>query len=157
MYLSTVSLILALSATGALAGLHNDALCVTGRTRSPVGGTPFSPSYTWAKDYEIHKEATECACRLYKARNTGNKQWDRCPDCFYSPALALMRNHNVDPLPFREPRFIMFVNCLGLVVVQPSLVYQSGHVPGHEIGLRHYCPDHLRTLSLRDVSEDEDA
>ncbi|TQN67736.1 hypothetical protein CSHISOI_07712 [Colletotrichum shisoi] len=121
--------------------------------RSPAGGTPFSPSYTWAKDYEIHKEATECACKLYNVRNTGNKQWDSCPDCFYSPiqltchsdgwhiggdeALALVRNHNINRLPFREPSFTMSGNCLGLVVVQPSLVYQSGHVPGHEIGLRH--------------------
>ncbi|KZL84237.1 hypothetical protein CI238_09924 [Colletotrichum incanum] len=84
MHLSTISLVLALTVTGAVAGLHNDALCVTGRTRSPIGGTGFSVSYSWAKDYEIHKEAAECACKLYKARNTGNKQWDKCPDCFYS-------------------------------------------------------------------------
>ncbi|KAF6803342.1 hypothetical protein CMUS01_15117, partial [Colletotrichum musicola] len=25
--------------------------------------------------------ATQKACDRYKARNTGNQQWDKCPDC----------------------------------------------------------------------------
>ncbi|KAH6679989.1 hypothetical protein F5X68DRAFT_234505 [Plectosphaerella plurivora] len=25
--------------------------------------------------------ATQAACDRYKARNTGNQQWDKCPDC----------------------------------------------------------------------------
>lgn len=25
--------------------------------------------------------ATRAACARYKARNTGNQQWDKCPDC----------------------------------------------------------------------------
>ncbi|CCF31957.1 hypothetical protein CH063_04436, partial [Colletotrichum higginsianum] len=49
----------------AIADLHTHALCVA------RGGDDF--------------EATECACELYKTRNTGNKPWDSCPDCFYNP------------------------------------------------------------------------
>lgn len=26
-------------------------------------------------------DATKKACEAYKNRNTGNKQWDKCPDC----------------------------------------------------------------------------
>ncbi|OQE19595.1 hypothetical protein PENSTE_c015G08306 [Penicillium steckii] len=65
----------------AFAKLHNVAVCVTGRKYSEVGGTPFSPSYTWSKDYEILPDETKCACDLYKQRNTGSNQWDQCPDC----------------------------------------------------------------------------
>lgn len=28
-----------------------------------------------------NKAATEKACNAYKNRNTGNNQWDHCPDC----------------------------------------------------------------------------
>jgi len=59
------------------------AVCVTGRKYSQIGGTPFSPSYTWSKDYEILPDETKCACDLYKQRNTGNNQWDQCPDCTF--------------------------------------------------------------------------
>ncbi|WQF80920.1 hypothetical protein CDEST_05934 [Colletotrichum destructivum] len=63
MHLSIV--ILALSAARAIADLHTHALCVA------RGGDDF--------------EATECACGLYRLRNTGIKPWDSCPDCFYNP------------------------------------------------------------------------
>lgn len=74
-----------------LADLHNVAVCVTGRKYSEIGGTPFSPSYTWSKDYEILPSETKCACDLYRQRNTGDKQWDKCPDCTfvsYTPRLS---------------------------------------------------------------------
>lgn len=72
-----------------VAKLHNVAVCVTNRKYSEIGGTPFSPSYTWSKDYEILPDATKCACDLYKQRNTGSNQWDQCPDCTFVRFLYL--------------------------------------------------------------------
>ncbi|PSN69496.1 hypothetical protein BS50DRAFT_490796 [Corynespora cassiicola Philippines] len=66
-----------------MADLHNAGVCVSGRKYSMIGGTPWSVSYTYAKDFEILPEATKCACDLYRQRNTGNKQWDQCPDCTF--------------------------------------------------------------------------
>ncbi|THX22908.1 hypothetical protein D6D12_08804 [Aureobasidium pullulans] len=65
------------------AKLHNSAVCVTGRTEAPIGGTGWSVSYNWQKNYEIDLKATECACDYYKQRNTGDNQWDKCEDCTY--------------------------------------------------------------------------
>jgi hypothetical protein len=56
---------------------------VANRHTAPVGGTGFSVSYTWSKDYEILTDATNCACTYYKNRNTGDNQWDKCPDCTF--------------------------------------------------------------------------
>ncbi|GKT73607.1 hypothetical protein ColTof4_06030 [Colletotrichum tofieldiae] len=67
------------------------AVCVTDRTSQPVGGTPFSVSYTWSENYEILPDATKCACGYYRNRNTGNEQWDQCPDCQF------VRFRNYDP------------------------------------------------------------
>ncbi|KAF6829614.1 hypothetical protein CMUS01_08102 [Colletotrichum musicola] len=74
---------LAALAAGATAALHKTAVCVGGRTSSPIGGTPYSPSYNWVKNYEILPDATKCACEMYKNRNTGDNQWDKCPDCTF--------------------------------------------------------------------------
>ncbi|KAG5745833.1 hypothetical protein H9Q69_012282 [Fusarium xylarioides] len=78
-FLSVTSL-LAL-ANLASAKLHSQAVCVTNRHYDPIGGTPWSPSYNWKVNYEILPDATNCACAYYRNRNTGNKQWDKCPDC----------------------------------------------------------------------------
>ncbi|PVH92822.1 hypothetical protein DM02DRAFT_575219 [Periconia macrospinosa] len=67
----------------ALADLHQYAVCVTGRTYSESGGTPFSPSQTWAKQYEILPGATKCACDYYRNRHKGNEHWNSCPDCYF--------------------------------------------------------------------------
>ncbi|KAI1852798.1 hypothetical protein JX265_003282 [Neoarthrinium moseri] len=75
--------IVILAAPVALADLHKVAVCVTNRISSPNGGTPYSVSYDWAKNYEILPDATKCACDLYRQRNTGSKQWDTCPDCMF--------------------------------------------------------------------------
>ncbi|KPM36376.1 hypothetical protein AK830_g10198 [Neonectria ditissima] len=83
MHLTATFSLFLLAAGGALAGLHNAAACVTNRKTSPVGGTGWSVSYTWAKSYEILPDATKCACNYYRNRNTGNKQWDKCPDCTF--------------------------------------------------------------------------
>ncbi|APA11648.1 hypothetical protein SS1G_05103 [Sclerotinia sclerotiorum 1980 UF-70] len=32
--------------------------------------------------YVYNSKATQDACTAYKNRNTGNKQWDKCPDCY---------------------------------------------------------------------------
>lgn len=69
--------------SSALADTHSVAVCVSNRKYSEIGGTPFSVSYTWAKEYEILTDATECACDYYRNRNTGDKQWDQCPDCTF--------------------------------------------------------------------------
>ncbi|KAK1672752.1 hypothetical protein BDP55DRAFT_695965 [Colletotrichum godetiae] len=83
MQLSSVLLSVGLMAAGANAKLHNAGVCVTNRQEMPVGGTGWSVSYTWSKKYEILPDATKCACNYYKNRNTGNKQWDKCPDCTF--------------------------------------------------------------------------
>ncbi|KAH0431440.1 hypothetical protein CcaCcLH18_07056 [Colletotrichum camelliae] len=74
-------LAVALLAASAFAKLHKTAVCVKDRTNNPIGGTPYSPSYNWVKNYEILPGETKCACDMYKARNTGSNQWDTCPDC----------------------------------------------------------------------------
>ncbi|KAL8353892.1 hypothetical protein RB601_003642 [Gaeumannomyces tritici] len=65
----SASILLALAA-GAVADFHYAAVCVTGRT-APNDG----------QRYEIFGNATRCACDHYKNRNTGNKKWDKCPNC----------------------------------------------------------------------------
>ncbi|KAK6208532.1 hypothetical protein QIS74_12050 [Colletotrichum tabaci] len=80
MQISSILTLVALAASVA-ADLHNQAVCVKNRVESPVGGTAWSVSYTWSNNYEIEVEATKCACEHYKNRNTGDKQWDQCPDC----------------------------------------------------------------------------
>ncbi|KAJ5876450.1 uncharacterized protein N7529_002034 [Penicillium soppii] len=82
MLLTRASLLVALAGS-VLADLHNVAVCVSNRKYSAIGGTPFSPSNSWAKQYEILPDETKCACDLYKQRNTGDKQWDQCPDCTF--------------------------------------------------------------------------
>ncbi|TQN68379.1 hypothetical protein CSHISOI_07115 [Colletotrichum shisoi] len=68
----------------AVAKLHDAAVCVTARQYGSTGnGTPYGITYGSYKDYQILPEATKCACNYYKNRNTGNKQWDKCPDCNY--------------------------------------------------------------------------
>ncbi|KAJ5107114.1 hypothetical protein N7456_003789 [Penicillium angulare] len=82
MHSSTVAAVLIFAGV-VLADLHNVAVCISDRKYSEIGGTPFSPSYTWSKEYEILPDATKCACDYYKQRNTGDKQWDQCPDCTF--------------------------------------------------------------------------
>ncbi|KAK7409591.1 hypothetical protein QQX98_008253 [Neonectria punicea] len=88
MHLAATFSLFLLAAGGALADLHNAAACVTNRKSSPVGGTGWSVSYTWAKSYEILPDATRCACNYYRNRNTGNKQWDKCPDCTFDGTVC---------------------------------------------------------------------
>ncbi|KAH7066675.1 hypothetical protein BKA63DRAFT_495583 [Paraphoma chrysanthemicola] len=33
------------------------------------------------EEEEANSKATEDACARYRNRNTGNNQWDKCPDC----------------------------------------------------------------------------
>ncbi|KAF2846449.1 hypothetical protein T440DRAFT_458471 [Plenodomus tracheiphilus IPT5] len=47
------------------ADLHHSGVCVT-----KTGGQNV-----------YHGEATIAACQAYLSRNTGNEQWDQCPDC----------------------------------------------------------------------------
>ncbi|OLN81877.1 hypothetical protein CCHL11_06999 [Colletotrichum chlorophyti] len=83
MHFLNIPILVALAATGVLGDLHEFAVCVQNRQEAPIGGTPFSVSYSWGKTYNIDQTATKCACDYYKQRNTGNKQWDKCPDCKY--------------------------------------------------------------------------
>ncbi|KAL1649420.1 hypothetical protein SLS58_001475 [Diplodia intermedia] len=75
-------------ATASYAALHNSAACVSNQKSSPVGGTAWSVSYNWQTSYEVLPDATKCACDLYKLRNTGDNQWDQCPDCTFADGLA---------------------------------------------------------------------
>ncbi|RKL43269.1 hypothetical protein BFJ72_g4682 [Fusarium proliferatum] len=47
-----------MAVSGAYAATHKAAACVSNRMSSPVGGTPFSPSYNWQTTYEVLTDAT---------------------------------------------------------------------------------------------------
>ncbi|CAG5177610.1 uncharacterized protein ALTATR162_LOCUS8311 [Alternaria atra] len=47
------------------ADLHKEGLCI-----DKIGG-----------QYVYNADATKKACDAYLQRNTGDKQWDKCPDC----------------------------------------------------------------------------
>ncbi|KAF5526661.1 hypothetical protein CGCA056_v002704 [Colletotrichum aenigma] len=83
MHFSTAALLLLSLATRVFGDMHEWAFCVRDRKEAPIGGTPFSPSYSWSKDYEVDTTATQCACTMYKNRNTGSNWWDTCSDCVY--------------------------------------------------------------------------
>ncbi|KAH8661041.1 hypothetical protein BGZ61DRAFT_510432 [Ilyonectria robusta] len=91
MQLSIVTL-LSLAAGLAYADLHKAAVCVSDRKSSPVGGTAWSVSYNWQTSYEILPDATKCAC---ENRNTGNKQWDQCPDCTFDGLACNSANKHI--------------------------------------------------------------
>ncbi|KAH7347504.1 hypothetical protein B0T11DRAFT_333611 [Plectosphaerella cucumerina] len=62
-------LLTATAASVVVADLHDYATC---RDRAFKG----------VNEYAIENPgATQAACNRYRARNTGNKQWDKCPDC----------------------------------------------------------------------------
>ncbi|KPM38659.1 hypothetical protein AK830_g7921 [Neonectria ditissima] len=87
MHFSAVALFF--MATGvAYADLHRAATCVSNRKSSTVGGTAWSVSYNWQTSYEVLPDATKCACEYYRNRNTGDKQWDQCPDCTFDGSMA---------------------------------------------------------------------
>ncbi|WYZ43412.1 hypothetical protein EsH8_VI_001111 [Colletotrichum jinshuiense] len=56
-------------ATGAVADLHSYAWCAD---RTFEGINESNPE---------NNDATKIACGKYRNRNTGNQQWDKCPDC----------------------------------------------------------------------------
>ncbi|KAJ0163070.1 hypothetical protein CTA2_3559 [Colletotrichum tanaceti] len=68
----------------AVAKLHSAAVCITARKTGSTGnGTPYGITYGSYTNYEILLDATKCACNYYRNRNTGNNQWDKCPDCTF--------------------------------------------------------------------------
>ncbi|PIG88406.1 hypothetical protein AARAC_004608 [Aspergillus arachidicola] len=62
---ASLSLIVTALAASVVADLHYTGVCV-----DSSGGVDT-----------YNRDATEKACAAYKNRNTGNKQWDQCPDC----------------------------------------------------------------------------
>ncbi|KAK1142944.1 hypothetical protein N8T08_007185 [Aspergillus melleus] len=62
----SLSLLASTLAIGVFADLHYTGVCYD----SPGKGVSV-----------YNKAATEKACAAYKKRNTGDKQWDQCPDC----------------------------------------------------------------------------
>lgn len=64
-YNSAILLFTTLLAPLVAADLHSDAVCIDTK-----GGVSV-----------YNEAATKAACGNYKVRNTGNKQWDQCPDC----------------------------------------------------------------------------
>ncbi|KAG4260903.1 hypothetical protein FPRO06_02008 [Fusarium proliferatum] len=77
-----------MAVSGAYAATHKAAACVSNRMSSPVGGTPFSPSYNWQTTYEVLTDATKCACDYYKARDKGSEWWNTCPDCTFDGTIC---------------------------------------------------------------------
>lgn len=62
---STILFLAALATPFVAASLHSDAICVDYK-----GGVAV-----------YNAGATKAACGNYRVRNTGGKQWDKCPDC----------------------------------------------------------------------------
>ncbi|KAL1603278.1 hypothetical protein SLS59_004374 [Nothophoma quercina] len=62
---SAILLLTTLLAPFVAADLHSDAVCIDTK-----GGVSV-----------YNEAATKAACGNYKLRNTGDKQWDQCPDC----------------------------------------------------------------------------
>ncbi|KAF6812103.1 hypothetical protein CPLU01_14971 [Colletotrichum plurivorum] len=69
MHFATVLVAAVACATGVVADLHNYAWCAD---RVFKGIQESNPE---------NNDATQAACERYRKRNTGNKQWDQCPDC----------------------------------------------------------------------------
>ncbi|KAH7370957.1 hypothetical protein BKA66DRAFT_591628 [Pyrenochaeta sp. MPI-SDFR-AT-0127] len=65
MRISSAVLLVALPAL-VVADLHRTFVCVVRASRNVV---------------RYHEAATTAACNAYRNRNTGNSQWDKCPDC----------------------------------------------------------------------------
>jgi hypothetical protein len=68
---SAILILTALLAPFAAADLHSAGVCVDTK-----GGVAV-----------YNEAATKAACGNYNVRNTGNKQWDKCPDCTMVEAL----------------------------------------------------------------------
>ncbi|KAK0117944.1 hypothetical protein ONS95_012256 [Cadophora gregata] len=66
------SVIVALLASTVAADLHTRLTCLN-YSQSVLGAG--------ASQAGTNDAATIAACNAYKRRNTGNKQWDTCPDC----------------------------------------------------------------------------
>ncbi|KAJ4358838.1 hypothetical protein N0V95_002691 [Ascochyta clinopodiicola] len=62
---SAVLLLATLLAPFVAADVHSAAVCIDTKGGASV----------------YNEAATKKACDNYKARNTGDKQWDQCPDC----------------------------------------------------------------------------
>ncbi|KAF6825242.1 hypothetical protein CPLU01_10368 [Colletotrichum plurivorum] len=69
MHFATVLLAAIACATGVSADLHYRAWCAD---KEYDGLQESNPA---------NNDATDKACVRYRNRNTGNKQWDKCPDC----------------------------------------------------------------------------
>ncbi|KAF6837996.1 hypothetical protein CMUS01_04827 [Colletotrichum musicola] len=93
MQLSSVLVLLA-STTGVIADLHKYAICTS--KFQPINNPNTCPkkrdtsdndvlnlarSRIMGRGYGDNAEATKKACAAYHNRNTGNEQWDKCPDC----------------------------------------------------------------------------
>ncbi|KAH7347505.1 hypothetical protein B0T11DRAFT_333612 [Plectosphaerella cucumerina] len=93
MQFSTFVVLLATS-TGVMADLHNYATCNS--NIQPVGNPNTcnkkrdlsgeelitrARSRIFGRAYGDNAAATRKACAAYRNRNTGNKMWDKCPDC----------------------------------------------------------------------------
>ncbi|KAF5579285.1 hypothetical protein FPCIR_11167 [Fusarium pseudocircinatum] len=87
MHISVFTLAI-MAVSGAHAATHKAAACVSNRISSPVGGTPFSPSYNWQTTYEVLADATKCACDMYNQRSTGDEWWDTCTDCTFDGTIC---------------------------------------------------------------------
>ncbi|KAK2053031.1 hypothetical protein LY76DRAFT_629751 [Colletotrichum caudatum] len=82
--------LLALSIGVVLADLHNFCACGKryGKTSvtdayvsRPVHNSGSQRNVLTIEQWLFDKDVTTYACTRYRNRQTGNKQWDQCPDC----------------------------------------------------------------------------
>jgi hypothetical protein len=77
---SAILLLATLLAPFVAADVHSDGVCIDKK-----GGNVYNEA------------ATKAACGNYKVRNTGDKQWDQCPDCEMVSVSGrrVERNHDI--------------------------------------------------------------
>ncbi|CAG8958304.1 hypothetical protein HYFRA_00000659 [Hymenoscyphus fraxineus] len=62
--------------------MHRQLFCVDyDRAKNLVEGGEVSED----------NDATDNACAMYRRRNTGNKKWDKCPDCY----IRVLKGSNI--------------------------------------------------------------
>ncbi|CAG8971906.1 hypothetical protein HYALB_00007822 [Hymenoscyphus albidus] len=60
--------------------LHRQIYCVD-----------YHPAKNLKEGGEVDNDATDKACAMYRRRSTGNKQWDKCSDCY----MKVLKGSNI--------------------------------------------------------------
>ncbi|KAF6817777.1 hypothetical protein CSOJ01_02214, partial [Colletotrichum sojae] len=67
--------------TSRIQPINNNNVCPKKRDILEGDAINMTRSRIIGRAYGDNEAATRKACAAYKNRNTGNKQWDKCPDC----------------------------------------------------------------------------